>query len=418
GDDQALCSPTTSTNLNGSPVVFPGIGTWTVLQGGATVDAPDQPGSSTSGLTVGANVFVWTVDNGPCANGTTSDTVTVLLYDQANAAADAGPDLEVCLSELPVQLSGSPVTFPAAGNWTILSGIGTFSDPTDPQALLSGVPVGEVTLVWTVDNGPCPDPLSSDTVIIQVFDDNAPVADAGPDQQICTPATGTTLQGSVPVFPGFGTWSVISGSGTFSDVNDPNAFVSGLSVGQNLFQWQVYNSHCGSGVTSDIVRVFLFDLNAPPADAGPDQELCSPDDQTFLQGNVPTPPAVGVWTVVQGTANIANINNPNTPVSGLTIGETILSWSIDNGLCGASVDEVSLFVFDSAQPAADAGPGQELCTPQDSTFLAAVPPIFPAFGTWSLVQGAGQIASPNDPATEVSGLAIGNNVFQWTVYNG
>ena len=418
GDDQALCSPTTSTNLNGSPVVFPGIGTWTVLQGGATVDAPDQPGSSTSGLTVGANVFVWTVDNGPCANGTTSDTVTVLLYDQANAAADAGPDLEVCLSELPVQLSGSPVTFPAGGNWTILSGIGTFSDPTDPQAFLSGVPVGEVTLVWTVDNGPCPDPLSSDTVIIQVFDDNAPVADAGPDQQICTPATGTTLQGSVPVFPGFGTWSVISGSGTFSDVNDPNAFVSGLSVGQNLFQWQVYNSHCGSGVTSDIVRVFLFDLNAPPADAGPDQELCSPDDQTFLQGNVPTPPAVGVWTVVQGTANIANINNPNTPVSGLTIGETILSWSIDNGLCGASVDEVSLFVFDSAQPAADAGPGQELCTPQDSTFLAAVPPIFPAFGTWSLVQGAGQIASPNDPATEVSGLAIGNNVFQWTVYNG
>ena len=129
------------------------------------------------------------------------------------------------------------------------------------------------------------------------------------------------LQGSGPGVPGLRDLVGDLGfTGTFSDVNDPNAFVSGLSVGQNLFQWQVYNSHCGSGVTSDIVRVFLFDLNAPRPMQVPTRSSAVRMTRPSCKGMFPTPPAVGVWTVVQGTANIANINNPNTPVSGLTIG--------------------------------------------------------------------------------------------------
>ena len=418
GTDQALCLPTTGTTLAGSPLTFPAEGSWSVLQGGASVTDPTDPASGVTGLAVGANVFVWTVDNGPCANGITTDTMTVLLFDSANAVADAGPDQDICSSSTSTPMQGSAVTFPAVGTWSIISGPGAVTDPNDPATTVTGLQIGQTVLVWTVDNGPCPDPLSSDTVVVLVYDENNPVANAGPDQQICTPVTSTTLAGSPVTFPVTGQWTLVQGQGTITDPTDPNTTVTGLGVGQNIFEWVVNNSHCASGVTSDQVNIFLFDLNAPPADAGPDQEICEPTNTVVMQGSTPTPPAIGIWSVAQGQAQISDINDPNATVTDLLVGETILTWSIDNGLCGANTDSVSVFLFPSAQPPADAGLDQELCTPQDSTFLAATAPLVPAFGTWSLVQGAGLITDPNDPGTEVSGLAIGDNVFQWTVYNG
>ncbi|MEZ4738825.1 MAG: gliding motility-associated C-terminal domain-containing protein [Flavobacteriales bacterium] len=41
-----------------------------------------------------------------------------------------------------------------------------------------------------------------------------------------------------------------------------------------------------------------------------------------------------------------------------------------------------------------------------------------AFGTWSLLSGSGDIQNPSDPNTTVTGLALGDNWFTWTVNNG
>ncbi|MCB0781277.1 MAG: gliding motility-associated C-terminal domain-containing protein, partial [Flavobacteriales bacterium] len=418
GPDQSICTPGNSVTLAGSPLVGPATGQWTVAQGTGTFFAPNSPNTLVTSLSIGVNVLVWTVDNGPCSAGVTSDSLTVLVFDANVGAANAGPDQDLCTPDTETQLLADLLTPPATGTWTIISGPGSVVDPSDPQSTLSGLQVGETVLIWTLNNGPCPNPISRDTVRIRLFDANNPPADAGPDQQVCTPVTSATLQGSPVIFPVTGTWTLVSGQGTITDPSDPNTTVTGLGLGQNTFEWVVDNSHCATGVTSDQVDIFLFDLNAPPADAGPDQQICTPNSSVMLQGNVPTPPAIGVWSVVQGTATIQDVNDPNSVVEDLVVGETILSWSIDNGLCGASTDLVSLFVFDDAQPPASAGIDQQLCTPQDSTFLAAEPPIFPGFGTWTLVQGAGSFTDPNDPTTEVSGLAIGDNIFQWTVFNG
>lgn len=71
-----------------------------------------------------------------------------------------------------------------------------------------------------------------------------PAANAGPDQTICG-TNSATMAASAG-----GMWTVVSGTGTFSDVNDPNATVTGLSVGVNQFQW---STACPT--TTDIVEI-------------------------------------------------------------------------------------------------------------------------------------------------------------------
>ncbi|TLY27280.1 MAG: hypothetical protein E6K56_11660, partial [Ignavibacteria bacterium] len=71
GPDQEVCSTTATLAGNAAAI---GTGAWTVIAGSATVTTPSSPTSGVTGLSVGANTFVWTISN-PC--GTSRDTVTV-----------------------------------------------------------------------------------------------------------------------------------------------------------------------------------------------------------------------------------------------------------------------------------------------------------------------------------------------------
>ena len=117
------------------------------------------------------------------------------------------------------------------------------------------------TFRWTVSNGPCANSLTTDDVQIFVYDENNPIADAGPDQELCTPTTAITLAGSSLIFPATGEWTVSGGTGVFGDANDPNTTVTGLTVGENIFTWTVSNGPCANGTTTDDVSIFLFNQN-------------------------------------------------------------------------------------------------------------------------------------------------------------
>ncbi|MFZ1686363.1 MAG: gliding motility-associated C-terminal domain-containing protein [Flavobacteriales bacterium] len=416
GPDQDLCTPTNFTTMAGSAVTFPAVGTWTLGSGVATIVDPNDPNTVVSGIGVGPVVLIWTVDNGPCTSGITTDQVTITLYDGSMSLADAGPDQQVCDDVPQTTMAGSAVIFPGTGTWTLASGGGTIVDSADPNTLITGLPVGENIFVWSVTNGPCAQP-SSDPVSIFVFDDGNAVANAGPDQQVCTPLTGTTLAGSAVTFPATGTWVLTGGSGTITDPNDPNTTVTDLGIGNNTFQWVVNNGSCVPGITTDDVLIQLFDLNQPPAAAGPDQELCTPTTSTVMAGNTPAGVAIGVWSTT-GTAQFADVNDPTTTVTNLTVGENILTWTIDNGICGISSDNISVFLFDEFNPPADAGPDVEQCVPDADIVLAGNTPTFPAIGTWTQILGSGVFTDPNDPTTLVDALSEGYNVFVWTVDNG
>src|SRR5690606_35215555 len=54
-------------------------GTWSLLAGTAVIENPSDPHTRVTGLSLGTNAFIWTVDNGEC--GVTRDTVVVVLKD-------------------------------------------------------------------------------------------------------------------------------------------------------------------------------------------------------------------------------------------------------------------------------------------------------------------------------------------------
>ena len=421
GADQDLCTPVTSAVLTGSAVTFPALGTWAVVSGSGVITDVNNPNTTITGMTPGVTVVAWTVSNGPCANGITSDQLVITLYDQNNPLANAGADQELCTptgTTTNTTLQGSSIIFPAQGTWTLVGGTGNITDPNDPNTAVDGLSIGENLFLWTVTNGVCNDPITTDLVSVFVFDENNPDAVAGPSQQICTPVTNAFMAGSSITFPAVGTWTLVSGQGTIVDANDPLTEITDLGLGVNVFEWTVDNGACPNGITTDQVTLVLFDAQAPPADAGPDQELCAPDDSAVLVANPPVGAAFGTWTILQGSGSVADENNPNTTVSGMEVGETILTWTLSSGVCVTTVDSVSIFVFDPNNPIANAGLDQELCVPQDSVFMAGSNLIFPAQGTWTLVSGTGTPVAPNDPGTLISGLSVGQNVFQWEVYNG
>ncbi len=176
-------------------------GSGATLSGAATANptfTPDVPGNYVIRLTV-ADAF-------PDSTGTDSVTVTAGVPPPV---ANAGPDQGVSFSGpgVTVQLNGDassdPSNLPLTYSWEILSfvpasGVPPAADvvlanPTavDPSfAVTAADQLGQYTLRLTVNNGSL---SSSDQVVVTVASVAAPVANAGPDQEVSFLANGTTV---------------------------------------------------------------------------------------------------------------------------------------------------------------------------------------------------------------------------------
>src|SRR5690606_24859981 len=149
--------------------------------------------------------------------------------------------------------------------------------------------------------------LMTDTLRITVYDPFGPVAEAGPSIVLCTPEDSTFMAAVEPLFPADGTWHLVSGTATIADTPDPATAITGLGIGINEFTWTVYNGDCGFGPpTVDAVSITVYDHTAPPADAGPDQDICGSDATVTLAGNAAVIPAIGTWTHVGGSASFGD----------------------------------------------------------------------------------------------------------------
>jgi hypothetical protein len=89
---------------------------------------------------------------------------------------------------------------------------------------------------------------------------------------------------------------LVSGSGNIVDPAAPNSLVNNLGIGDNVFRWTVYNGPCPNGSTFDEVTITVFSGNAQTANAGPDQQLCTPAASTMLAANTVNAPATGTWS--------------------------------------------------------------------------------------------------------------------------
>jgi hypothetical protein len=112
-----------------------------------------------------------------------------------------------------------------------------------------------------------------------------------------------------PVFPGIGYWVLVSGEGFIQDPDDPETQVTNLAVGENVFRWTIENGACGSQTTNDLVSIFVYSEFSPDANAGSDQDLCTPQLSTTMSANSPIFPGYGEWTLISGTGILDDPNN-------------------------------------------------------------------------------------------------------------
>ncbi|HSD14855.1 MAG TPA: GEVED domain-containing protein [Flavobacterium sp.] len=111
--------------------------------------------------------------------------------------------------------------------------------------------------------------------------------------------------------------------------------------------------------------VITFVCPTLTVNAGIDQTLAACSTTATLAGSAVPSNTTGLWSVVSGTATVTTPNSPTSGITGLTPGTSVtLRWTIDNGRCGTTSDDVVI--------TSPTGPGcLSYCTPTGNLNCAA-----------------------------------------------
>ena len=126
---------------------------------------------------------------------------------------------------------------------------GNADDTTVGNTSFTYSTAGTYTATLSIDRGGCV--ISKE---VEVTVEQVPTANAGNDQSIT--ADNTVLAASAASTGETGTWSLISGTGSFGNVNDPSTTLSGIAVGETVVRWTVANdvASCSSFDELTIMR--------------------------------------------------------------------------------------------------------------------------------------------------------------------
>ena len=252
--------------------------------------------SPTVTLAVGTHSITLTVTDSDSLTDTDSVTVTV----QAPPTADAGPDQAVTddddSGDEVVTLDGSDST---DDDGTIISYMwgdsgGQIATGVSPTVTLD---VGTHTITLTVTDGDSLTDTDSVTITVNAPDNEAPVADAGPDQTMVDDDDSgdevVTLDGSGSNDPD-GTIVSYSWSEDGTEVATGEQPTVTLDVGTHTIVLTVTDGDSLTDTDSVTITVNAPDNEAPVADAGPDQTVIdedgSGDEEVTLDGSVSSDP--------------------------------------------------------------------------------------------------------------------------------
>lgn len=391
GPDQMACIPTAVLAGN---IPLTGRGFWTSYSGFGIITNPLAFNSTLTGLPLGPNEFIWTISN-TCGN--TTDTVKITGVD-APTNANAGADQFICSTSTTLHANKPDV---GVGKWTLISGSGTITNPSDSMTSITNLGVGNNVFQWEIASF-CGNDADQVTITVET---PPTIANAGGDVALC--GDSINLSGNKAAI-GSGTWTLISGAGIIGSLHSEISKVTKLAVGPSVFEWTITNSCSTSSSRVIVTRV----IDPTPAKVGNDSTFCS--SSSLIMGNKAVI-GTGFWTVASGTGVIVNPLDSITSVTGMSVGKNTFRWTISN-LCNPSTnfDEVT-YTIEDPPTVADAGPDQP--TVCSSTAQLAAAPIQVGEGTWSLVSGSGIIDSIHSESCQVSNLGIGANIFKWTVSN-
>jgi PKD repeat protein len=368
-----------------SPTI--GTGSWSTIKGNGTFNNPNGLVTGVSGLSLGENIFRWTVYYFGCTS-----SIDITIYNDM-VTANAGPDKIVCKPE--AALEATPI-LQGVGRWSSTGNLILFDKPESNNSNVKNLIKGANFLVWTVTKGNC-----SAMDEVKILNDQV-ITYAGSDQKICTDAT--VLDAKLPLTAEYGTWSGV-GSIQFDNRQKNNTPIKSIPIGKNTLIWSVSNQNCS---IKDTVVIINNSVKAEVAQQS--QTVCSPEAR--ISAKAPSQ-GIGQWSK-DNTITSAIISNPidlQTYTTGLSQGINRFIWRVVLEEC---ISSTSTMVVNN-QLFANAGQDQITC--QDVTDLAAVKPVR-GTGIWTTRQGSGYASQPGLINSPVVKLVNGQNIFVWTISDG
>jgi gliding motility-associated-like protein len=236
--------PTGSVVLNG----LPDEGSWTITRspGGSQITGT---GTATTISLLDPGKYSFTVTNSTGCVSVSSAEVNINSSPVIPAMKITDP-LPVCFPST-VDITTSSVTM--GSDQGLIFTYWLNSDATLSYTSPSAAGEGSFYIKGTSPSTGC-----SDVKPVKVTVRPKPVARAGPDK-ILDNIFETNLEALTPDSDETGEWSVLSGSGLFSDNDNANTAVSDLSPGRNIFVWALSNNVCPPSFDSVIVMVNVRD---------------------------------------------------------------------------------------------------------------------------------------------------------------
>jgi gliding motility-associated-like protein len=416
GKDSSICNTSTIQLYGNRP--SSGTGTWSYLPGGQstpTFSNLKDPSAIVSGLTIGRYQFVWTISNGSCNNSV--DTVNITI-DSPTIPGTIVSSNTVCANNNSGTLylngySGSIL----AGNYSIDNGLNWYpvaNTANKDSFVYTNLPF-TTKFRAEVKNASCPS-LFSNVVTITVLQ-SVTVSNAGLDQKLCN-ETSTTLSANTAVI-GTGTWTAMVGNPTsvnFTNPNDPNSSVSGLTTGTYQFVWTISNALCTD--SKDTVQVSVF-ASTIAGHLSQDAIVCantngntlilSGSNSSILQWESSINNGSS-WNIISATNNTYAYSNLNKTTSYRAL--------VQNNICSAIYSNIVNIQVLQTVTIANAGLDQKLCSISSATLAANT--ASSGTGIWTSLSSNPTAVNFNnhaDPNTIVSGLIPGTYQFIWTITN-
>jgi len=198
------------------------------------------------GTLLGVGTYTNTVTVTDASGNSTSGSFVINIVDNIKPTITASvASITVCV--------GSSLNYTVAANDNCSYTL-TYSNPALQPGSNPTVTANEVVTITATDPSGNFNTVNVSVVVLPA----ATPADAGADQ-VVTDAN-ATLAGNLPGTGENGSWTVVGGTGVFSNNTITNPVVTGLSEGVNIYRYTISNSTCGS-TTDDVTITYEISAN-------------------------------------------------------------------------------------------------------------------------------------------------------------
>ncbi|MFN6945007.1 MAG: T9SS type B sorting domain-containing protein [Cytophagaceae bacterium] len=394
GSDTTLCADSPEVPLTGFISVASG-GMWVTT--GTGFFTPDEYTLNSTYIpseddinSGGIELILRTTGNGDC--NPVTDTIVVTYLPRPLAVA--GDDFTICADLDEFTLDGE--VFNAPGSLWHTSGSGTFSDPTDVDAIYypSDADKADGFVIFTLEttgNLACSESFDN----VRVTINPAPTVFAGADRMVCADAGGVQLTGEFANAGGI-LWSS-STNGSFSEYTELSTIYYLSSEDSTNGSVTIRLITTDNGLCMAVADSLVITItDAPTIDAGDPQEICGDNTVVSLSGSVTV--ASGATWSSSGTGSFApgsNSLNAEYYVSDADISTGFVDFTLTstgNGSCNSVNDVMRLTI--NPVPTVNPGANMTVCRDRDEIQLNGVVTVAGG-GRWSSF-GTGTFSDDED----------------------